>query len=65
MVDPLLVSIPEAAGILGIGKSTLFELLAAGKIKARKLGARSLIAVTDLEEYARTLPVRQTGEGGQ
>jgi excisionase family DNA binding protein len=55
----LLVSIPEAAAILGIGKSTLFALLAEGTIPVRKIGARSLIAVSDLEDFIARLPLSE------
>ena len=46
----------DAAKALGIGKSTLFAILARGEIKARKLGARTLITAAELERYVGSLP---------
>jgi hypothetical protein len=58
----LLLSIEQAAGILGISTSLLFDLLArkAISLPVRQLPgvARSLIARADLEALARNLPVR-------
>jgi hypothetical protein len=63
--DALLVSIPQAARMLGVSQSLLFGKLADGTVKLpiRRIPgtARSLIARADLEEYARTLPVRESG----
>jgi excisionase family DNA binding protein len=46
----------DAAKALGIGKSTLFNLLARGEIKAKKLGSRTLISASELARYVGTLP---------
>jgi excisionase family DNA binding protein len=46
----------DAAKALGIGKSTLFNILARGEIKARKLGTRTLISAAELSRYVETLP---------
>ena len=49
----------DAAKVLGIGKSTLFALLAKGRIKAKKLGSRTLISAAELSRYIETLPDAQ------
>lgn len=49
----------DAAKALGIGKSTLFVLLARGEIKAKKLGSRTLISAVELSRYVETLPDAQ------
>jgi excisionase family DNA binding protein len=46
----------RAAELLGIGKSTLFNLLARGEIRAKKLGSRTLISASELARYVGTLP---------
>ncbi|RIK16416.1 MAG: ethanolamine utilization protein EutA [Acidobacteria bacterium] len=51
----LLHPIPDAATVLGIGRSTLYELIAAGKIRTVKIGRRTLIAQDELERYVREL----------
>ena len=55
-VDPILVSIPDAARILGVGRSTVYELMARGDLDAVKLGARTLIVVTSIYNKAAALP---------
>lgn len=51
----LLHPIPDAAVVLGIGRSTLYELIAAGQIKTVKIGRRTLVAQDELERYVREL----------
>jgi len=52
----LLHSLPEGAELLGgIGRSTLFELIAAGHIEVVKIGRRTLISHDELERYVRSL----------
>ena len=46
----------DAAKTLGIGRSTLFGLLACGAIEARKLGTRTLIPAAELQRYIDNLP---------
>ncbi len=46
----------DAAKVLGIGRSTLFGLLARGELSARKLGTRTLITAAELERYVGSLP---------
>jgi len=54
--DRVCFSPSEAAKALGIGRTTLFAILARGDIKARKLGTRTLIAATELNRYVESLP---------
>jgi excisionase family DNA binding protein len=56
--DPLAFSLADAASAIGVGKSTLHELIATGKLPVRKLGRRSLVLREDLEDYLQGLPVR-------
>ena len=46
---PLLVSVPKAASILGVSKSTLWSLLREGKIKPIRIGRRVLISVQEIK----------------
>ena len=47
----LLYPVAEAGDKLGIGRSTLYELIAAGTIRTVKIGRRTLIAHDELERY--------------
>ncbi|WP_407565878.1 helix-turn-helix domain-containing protein [Streptomyces sp. 184] len=49
--DRLLYTPKEAAGVLAIGRSTLYELMAAGAVKYIKLGRCRRIRRSDLESY--------------
>lgn len=51
----LLHPIPDAAAVLGIGRSTLYELITAGEIATVKIGRRTLITQDELERYVSTL----------
>ena len=53
---PLMVSIKEAADAIGVGRTRMYELLAAGSIPARKCGRRVLIPISELEGYVAKLP---------
>ncbi len=46
----------DAAKTLGIGRSTLFSLLARGEIRALKLGTRTLISAAEIQRFLGTLP---------
>lgn len=50
-LKPLLISIPEAARLIGLGKSKFYALVKAGDITLVKLGGRSLVSVEALHDY--------------
>jgi len=54
-MDRLLHPIPDAVRVLGIGRSTLYELIATGEIEVIKIGRRTLIAHDELERYVKRL----------
>jgi excisionase family DNA binding protein len=49
-------TIAQAAKAAGIGRSTLYAELSAGKLQARKLGRRTLILASDLSCWLSSLP---------
>jgi excisionase family DNA binding protein len=50
---PLTVRIREACRLTGIGRSKLYELIAAGEIEAIKVGAITLVPVSSLMSFLR------------
>lgn len=56
MQDVLGHSIPEAARISGASRTKLYEEMAAGRLKARKLGRRTIILTSDLAAWLASLP---------
>lgn len=50
-VHPLLYRPEEAAAVLGLGRSTVFELLAAGEIASVRIGRARRISHAALEAF--------------
>ncbi len=50
-IMPLLLTVNQAAQLLGIGRSTLYELLDAGQIQSVKVGASRRIPLKAVHEY--------------
>ncbi len=51
---PLLLSVPQAAHLLGIGATLCWEMVYAGRIPSVRLGRRVLIPRAAVEKLART-----------
>jgi excisionase family DNA binding protein len=49
---PLLVSVEDAARMLGIGRSSMWNLIRYGNIGVRRIGRRTLIRRQALENFA-------------
>ena len=47
-LDPITVRIPEAMRLTGIGRSKLYELMAANEIEIAKVGTCTLVTVASL-----------------
>ncbi|MCC6946416.1 MAG: helix-turn-helix domain-containing protein [Bradyrhizobiaceae bacterium] len=54
--EKLFVRIPEAAQMMGIGRSSLYKEIALSRIRVRKAGRISLIAVADIHAWFENLP---------
>lgn len=50
---PILVTIPEACRLIGIGRTRLYELIRAQQIDGVKIGKRTLIRYESLQALAR------------
>ena len=50
---PLTVRIREACRLTGIGRSKLYELIAAGEIEVVKVGAITLVPMSSLTSFLR------------
>jgi excisionase family DNA binding protein len=55
--ERLAVSVNQAAEAAGISRSSLYEEMAAGRLKFAKVGARRVILVDDLREWLASLRV--------
>jgi excisionase family DNA binding protein len=63
MTEVLAHTIADAAKVSGIGRTTLYELIGAGKIAARKAGNRTLIPAESLRAYISSLPAADIRTG--
>jgi excisionase family DNA binding protein len=63
-MEALFLPIPDACRALGIGRSKLYELIAAGDLSVRKIGRKTLIPRDDLTAFASRLVANRpkTGE---
>jgi excisionase family DNA binding protein len=53
---------PETAGRkIGLGRTRVFEEIKAGRLKARKIGRKTVIRKEDLQAYVDALPEREVG----
>lgn len=52
----------EAARAAGVGRSTIYEEINAGRLTARKAGRRTLITRADLQAWLESLPSRATSK---
>lgn len=60
-MEPLLLPVSDACRVIGISRSTLYELISAGQITIRKIGRKTLIPREDLTSFAARL-ANQTSE---
>jgi excisionase family DNA binding protein len=49
-VEPICVKVNEAARMIGVGRTKLYELIASGEIEAIKLGKSTRITTASLNE---------------
>lgn len=60
--DPLAHSIDGATKALNCGRTKLYQLLAEGRIKAKKLGSKTLIPHSELARLLESLPDADFGK---
>jgi excisionase family DNA binding protein len=53
----LTVSLIEAATILGVSRATVYNLLKQNKLRAHKLGSRTIILTADIRKFISKLPL--------
>lgn len=51
-----LYTIPESMTYSGLGKTSIYEALARGKLRGRKYGTRTLIEAESLHSFVASLP---------
>jgi excisionase family DNA binding protein len=56
MDGPLVFSISEACSAARIGRTSLYQAIRAGELRALKRGRRTIILANDLRRYLESLP---------
>ncbi len=51
MLEKSVITVPQAAELLGVPRFTVYVLLRTGKVRYQKLGKRHLVHRGDLAEY--------------
>lgn len=59
---PLLLSVKEAAALLGIGRSTLYRLIERGEIPSVHIGGSRRIPLSAAHEFVEALLERSAGD---
>ncbi|WP_395661675.1 helix-turn-helix domain-containing protein [Aestuariivirga sp.] len=57
-IFPFAVSVAEAARMLNMGRTSTFAAIKRGELKARKIGRRTVVEVSEIRRYVENLPVR-------
>jgi excisionase family DNA binding protein len=47
-MEPITVTIPDACKAIGVGRTTVYELIQGGKLEAVKIGGRRLIKTSSI-----------------
>jgi Helix-turn-helix domain len=55
-MNKLAYSIPDLRDVVGLSKTKAFEEIASGKLRARKIGRRTVVLAEDLVDYLESLP---------
>lgn len=63
MSEILAHTIADATKVSGLGRTSLYEAIGAGKIEARKAGGRTLILAESLRSFIAGLPVADIRTG--
>ena len=60
--EPMLLTLKETAVALRLGRSKLYELMAAGKLRSVKIGGSRRISATALAEFVAALEAEEEGD---
>lgn len=53
-MEPLAISIKETTKVLGVGRTTVYAFISAGRLHTLKLGRRTLVSTASIRQLAET-----------
>ena len=53
---PRLLSIPQTCRLIGVGRSSLYQMMASGQVRSVKIGRRRLVPREAIDEFVANLP---------
>ncbi len=60
-LEPLAVGVADAARLVGVGRSTLYEFIANGRLRSVKVNERRIVMLDDLRAWLERLAEEQLG----
>jgi excisionase family DNA binding protein len=60
-----LLPIKKSAAVLGVCRASLYPLMASGRLRAVKIGSRTMIPRSELERFIASLPEAKFGDAAQ
>jgi excisionase family DNA binding protein len=61
--EPMAYGVDEAARASAIGRTSIYEAIRSGQLRARKCGRRTVILAPDLGAFLASLPEKASREG--
>lgn len=61
VAEPVAVSVEIATQLLGVGRSTIYELIRTGELRSFKIGARRLVPMDGIHELREKLETARDG----
>lgn len=61
VLDPVLLTVEDAARALALGRTTVYQLLADGSLRSVKIGRARRVPRDALRDYVNTVAAEQTG----
>ena len=59
------MSVTEACDLTGVGRTSLYEAMNSGMLRAKKLGRKTIILRSDLQKFLDSLPDWEQPRGGE
>jgi len=53
--EAMFVGVPEAQAVLGLSRSSIYQLLNSGELRSARVGSRRLIPVVELDRFTESL----------